>query len=80
VPQLLSILQNEEMMSANNLVLDPNNPLSMYKPQDNQLGEALSSSTPLTKFSIELPKRTSTGYSYQDCLLQLSCIGIPSSH
>jgi hypothetical protein len=44
VPQLLSILQNEEMMSANNLVLDPNNPLSMYKPQDNQLGEALSGS------------------------------------
>jgi uncharacterized protein YbbC (DUF1343 family) len=45
VPQLLSILQNKEMMSANNLVLDPNNPLTMYKPQDtNQLGKALSGS------------------------------------
>jgi hypothetical protein len=44
VPQLLSILQNKEMMSANNLVLDPNNPLTMYKPQDNRLGEALSGS------------------------------------
>jgi hypothetical protein len=32
VPQLLLILQNKEMMSANNLVLDPTNPLSMYKP------------------------------------------------
>jgi hypothetical protein len=34
VPQLLSILQNKEMMSANNLVLDPNNPLAVYKPQN----------------------------------------------
>jgi hypothetical protein len=31
VPQWLSILQNKEMMLANNLVLDPNNPLAMYK-------------------------------------------------
>jgi hypothetical protein len=44
VPQLLSILQNKEMMSANSLVLDPNNPLAMYKPQDNWLGKALSGS------------------------------------
>ena len=44
MPQLLSILQNKEMMSGNNLVLDPNNPLAMYKPQDNRLGEALSGS------------------------------------
>jgi phage tail protein X len=29
VPQLLSILQKKEMMSANNLVLDPNNPLAI---------------------------------------------------
>jgi hypothetical protein len=29
VPQLLLILQNKEMMSANNLVLDPNNLLAM---------------------------------------------------
>ena len=44
VPQLLSILQNKEMMCANNLVLDPNNPLAMYKPHDGRLGEALSGS------------------------------------
>ena len=44
VPQLLSILQNKKMMSANNLVLDPNNPLAMYQPHDNRLGEALSGS------------------------------------
>ena len=44
VPQLLSILQNREMMSGNNLLLDPNNPLAMYTPQDNRLGEALSGS------------------------------------
>jgi len=33
VPQFLSILQNKKMMEGNNLVLDPNNPLAMYKPQ-----------------------------------------------
>jgi hypothetical protein len=44
VPQLLSILQNPEMMSGTNLVLDPNNPLAMYKPHDGRLGEALSGS------------------------------------
>jgi hypothetical protein len=44
VPQLFSILQNQQMMSSNNLVLDPNNPLAMYKPHDSQLGEALSGS------------------------------------
>jgi hypothetical protein len=45
VPQLLLILQNKAMMLANNLVLDPNNPLAMmYKPQDNRLGKALSGS------------------------------------
>jgi hypothetical protein len=37
MPQLLSILQNKEMMLANNLVLDPNNPLAMYKPQNCRL-------------------------------------------
>jgi len=31
-------------MSVNNLVLDPNNPLSMYEPHDSRLGEALSGS------------------------------------
>jgi hypothetical protein len=44
VPQLLSILQNQKLMSANNLVLDPNNPLAMYKPPDGRLCEALSGS------------------------------------
>ena len=44
VPQLLSILQNRKMMSAENLVLDPNNPLAMYMPHDSRLGEALSGS------------------------------------
>ena len=44
VPQLLSILQNRKMMSAENLVLDPNNPLAMYKPHDSRLGGALSGS------------------------------------
>ena len=44
VPQLLSILQNKEMMSADNLVLDPNAPLAMFQPNDGRLGEALSGS------------------------------------
>jgi hypothetical protein len=44
VPQLLSILQDPKMMSSNNLVLDPKNPLAMYKPLDCRLGEALSGS------------------------------------
>jgi hypothetical protein len=44
VPQLLSILQNKEMMSADNLVLDPNAPLARFQPQDGRLGEALSGS------------------------------------
>jgi hypothetical protein len=44
VPQLLSILQNQTMMSGKNLVLDPNNPLAMYRPHDGRLGEALSGS------------------------------------
>jgi hypothetical protein len=45
VPELLSILQNQKMMvvagGGSNLVLDPNNPLAMYKPDDKRLGEAL---------------------------------------
>jgi hypothetical protein len=44
LPQLMSILQSKEMMLANNLVLDPNNLLAMYKPKNNQLGKALSGS------------------------------------
>jgi hypothetical protein len=44
VPQLLSILQDPKMMPGNNLLLDKNNPLAMYKPKDDLLGEALSGS------------------------------------
>jgi hypothetical protein len=44
VPQLLSILRDPKMMAGNNLLLDMNNPLAMYKPPDNWLGEALPSS------------------------------------
>jgi hypothetical protein len=43
-PQLLSILQDPKMMAGNNLLLDKNNPLAMYKLPDNRLGEALSGS------------------------------------
>jgi hypothetical protein len=44
VPQLLSILQDPKMMAGNNLLLDKNNLLAMYKPPDNRLGQALSGS------------------------------------
>jgi hypothetical protein len=44
VPQLLSILQDPKIMTGNNLMLDPTNPLAMYKPPDGKLGEALSGS------------------------------------
>ena len=44
VPQLLSILQNKEMMTLDNLVLDPMNPLAMHRPSNGRLGEALSGS------------------------------------
>jgi hypothetical protein len=44
VPQILSLLQDKELMSANNLVLDPINPFAKFVPQDGRLGEALSGS------------------------------------
>jgi hypothetical protein len=44
VPQLLSILQNPKMMVGENLLLDPNNPLAMYKPPYDRLGESLAGS------------------------------------
>ena len=44
VPQLLSILQNKKMLTSDNLVLDPMNPLAMYRPKTGRLGEALSGS------------------------------------
>jgi hypothetical protein len=44
VPQLLFILQDSKMMAGNNLLLNKNNPLEMYKPPDNRLGEALAGS------------------------------------
>jgi hypothetical protein len=50
VPQLLSILQDPKMMAGNNLLLDQNNPLAMYKPPDVRLGEALSGSVYLDMY------------------------------
>jgi len=44
VPQILSLLQDKELMSAANLVLGPTNPLAMFLPDDGRLGEALSGS------------------------------------
>jgi hypothetical protein len=44
VPQLLYILQDQEMTAGNKLLLDKNNTLAMYKPPDKRLGEALSCS------------------------------------
>ena len=44
VPQILSLLQDEQLMSSSNLVLDPTNPLAMFSPDDGRLGEALSGS------------------------------------
>ena len=45
VPQILSLLQDKELMSAENLVLDSTNPLAKFVPQeDGRLGEALSGS------------------------------------
>jgi hypothetical protein len=38
VPQLLSILQDPKMIVGNNLLLDKNNPLAIYKPPGNRLG------------------------------------------
>jgi hypothetical protein len=43
-PQILSMLQDKELMSSDNLVLDPTNPLAKFAPQDGRLGEALSGS------------------------------------
>jgi hypothetical protein len=39
-PALLSILQDEVLMSANNLVINESDPLSMLIPDDGRLGEA----------------------------------------
>jgi hypothetical protein len=44
IPQILSLLQDKELMSAENLVLDSTNPLAKFVPQDGRLGEALSGS------------------------------------
>jgi hypothetical protein len=44
VPRILSLLQDEELMSATNLVLDPTNPLAMFLPDDGRLDEVLSGS------------------------------------
>jgi Plavaka transposase len=39
-PALLSILQDEVLMSGNNLVINESDPLSMFIPDDGRLGEA----------------------------------------
>jgi hypothetical protein len=44
VPQLLSLLQNPTIMTAENLVIDIDNPLKPYASQGNILSEALSGS------------------------------------
>jgi hypothetical protein len=44
VPQLRSLLQNRHIMKQDNLVLDVDNPLTMYRSPGNVLGEALSES------------------------------------
>jgi hypothetical protein len=37
---LLSLLQNDVLMTPENLVINPNNPTSMFRPTDNTVGEA----------------------------------------
>jgi hypothetical protein len=44
VAQLLSLLQDKSLMTEKNLLLDPKDPLAMFKPEDGKLGEALSGS------------------------------------
>ena len=44
VAQLLSLLQDKSLMTEKNLLLDPKDPLAMFKPADGKLGEALSGS------------------------------------
>jgi hypothetical protein len=39
-PALLSMFQDEALMSANNLVINEFDPLSMFIPKDGRLGEA----------------------------------------
>ena len=41
-PQLLYLLQNPLIMTAENLIIDPMNPLARYNPPDDRLGEACS--------------------------------------
>ena len=42
VSQLLSLLQNPSIMTAENLLLDVNDPLKQYESPNNVLGEAMS--------------------------------------
>jgi hypothetical protein len=44
VPALLSLLQDELLMVAENLVINKDYPLSMYIPSDSKVGEANSGS------------------------------------
>ena len=50
VPQLLSLLQNREIMVQSNLAIDINNPLKMYESPGNVLNEAISGSVYQTAY------------------------------
>ncbi len=43
-PQLLNLIQNTSVKTAENLLIDLNNPLKMYRSPDGRLGDALSGS------------------------------------
>jgi hypothetical protein len=84
VPQLLLILQNKEMMLANNLELDPNNPFSMYKPQDNLHGKALSGSVYQDMFQLFVSNPTKQLLCpliyNKDGTQMMHCVGLVWSH
>lgn len=41
VPQVLSLLQDKKVITKKNSLLDPANPLGMFKPKDGRLGDSL---------------------------------------
>ena len=59
VPQLLSLLQNPSIMTAENLLIDINDPLKRFESPDNFLGDALSGSVYRKAYDrlITKPKR-----------------------
>ncbi len=42
VPQLLRLLQNPKLMTADNLLIDPKNPLLSYASPNGEIGDSLS--------------------------------------